>query len=124
MKTQLKVFLGAMAFASLGMLVPSAQAESAYPKAEQNYNTYCVQCHGSARDGKGINAKHMTVQPRDHADGKAMGDLPDAEIFKAIKEGGPAVNKSVLMPVWGGVLSDAEIQEMVLYLREVCKCGK
>jgi mono/diheme cytochrome c family protein len=35
-----------------------------------------------------------------------------------------AVNKSVLMPVWGGVLSDKEIQDLVSYLREVCKCGK
>jgi len=34
------------------------------------------------------------------------------------------VNKSILMPVWGKVLSDAEIHELVAYLRETCKCGK
>jgi cytochrome c oxidase cbb3-type subunit 3 len=102
----------------------NANANTAYPHAEKNYDTYCAQCHGSQRNGKGVNAATMSVQPRDHTDAKAMGDLPDDQIFKAIKEGGTAVNKSVLMPVWGKVLNDDEIHEMVLYLREVCKCGK
>ncbi len=102
----------------------AAFGNTAYPHAERNYDTYCAQCHGSQRNGKGINAPTMAVQPRDHSDGKAMGDLPDDQIFKAIKEGGIAVNKSVLMPTWGKVLSDEEIKEMVSYLREVCKCGK
>jgi cytochrome c oxidase cbb3-type subunit 3 len=102
----------------------TANAATAYPKAERNYDTYCVQCHGLERNGKGVNAARMSVQPRDHSDQKAMTDIPDDELFKAIKEGGVAVNKSVLMPVWGRVLSDDEIHEMVSYLREVCKCGK
>lgn len=102
----------------------NAQASTAYPRAEKNYDTYCAQCHGSQRNGKGVNAATMSVQPRDHTDAKAMGDLPDDQIFKAIKEGGMAVNKSILMPVWGKVLSEDEIHEMVLYLREVCNCGK
>lgn len=102
----------------------AAYGNTAYPHAERNYDTYCAQCHGSQRNGKGVNAPSMAVQPRDHSDGKAMGDLPNDQIFKAIKEGGTAVNKSVLMPTWGKVLTDDEITEMVSYLREVCKCGK
>jgi cytochrome c oxidase cbb3-type subunit 3 len=102
----------------------AAYGNTAYPHAERNYDTYCAQCHGSQRNGKGVNASSMAVQPRDHSDAKAMGDLPNDQIFKAIKEGGTAVNKSVLMPVWGGILNDDEIKEMVSYLREVCKCGK
>jgi mono/diheme cytochrome c family protein len=53
-----------------------------------------------------------------------MGDTPDDELFKAIKEGGLAVNKSVLMPTWGHVLSEEQITGLVKYLRQVCKCGK
>jgi cytochrome c oxidase cbb3-type subunit 3 len=109
----------AVAFSASG-----SEAGTAFPRAERNYDTYCVQCHGSQRNGKGINAAQMAVQPRDHTDAKAMGDLPDAQIYKAIEEGGMAVNKSVLMPIWGKVLTDDEIHEMVSYLREVCKCGK
>jgi mono/diheme cytochrome c family protein len=52
-----------------------------------------------------------------------MGDTPDEQLFKAIKEGGLAVNKSALMPAWGSVLTDAQITEMVGYLRKVCHCG-
>jgi cytochrome c oxidase cbb3-type subunit 3 len=73
------------------------------------------------RDGNGVNSRDMAVKPRDHTDSKAMGDTPDDLLFKAIKEGGLAVNKSVLMPRWGLVLSDDEIKELVAYLRLVSK---
>ena len=106
---------------SLAPLV--AGAASAFPEAERNYDTYCVQCHGVHRNGRGVNAAHMSVQPRDHTDSKAMNDVPNDEMFKAIKEGGLAVNKSILMPVWGKVLRDDEIHQLVDYLREICKCG-
>jgi len=86
------------------------------------YRTYCVQCHGIRGGGNGVNVRDMSVQPRNHTDAEGMGGISDQEAFKAIKEGGPAVTKSVLMPPWGGVLSDAQIQELVTYLRALCKC--
>ncbi len=108
---------------ALSLAPLAAAATSAFPEAERNYDTYCVQCHGVHRNGKGVNAAHMSVQPRDHTDSKAMNDVPNDEMFKAIKEGGLAVNKSILMPVWGKVLRDDEIHQLVDYLREICKCG-
>lgn len=115
--------IGGLLALGLAMAIPAQADNGQFTHAEQLYNTYCVQCHGIERNGKGINSVHMSVQPRDHSDPKGMGDLPDDEIFKAIKEGGVSVNKSVLMPTWGAVLSDAEIHEMVAYLRHVCNCG-
>jgi mono/diheme cytochrome c family protein len=94
------------------------------PPIDQVYNVYCAQCHGLKRNGTGVNLPGLSVRPRDHTDSKGMGDTPDDELFKAIKEGGLAVNKSVLMPTWGKVLSDNQITEMVKYLRTVCHCGK
>ncbi|MEK6747595.1 MAG: cytochrome c [Pseudomonadota bacterium] len=91
--------------------------------AADNYALYCVQCHGLRGDGKGINIRDMSVQPRDHTDAKAMSGRSDAEIFKAIKEGGLAIDKSVQMPPWAEVLSDAEITGLVSYLRTLCKCS-
>jgi cytochrome c oxidase cbb3-type subunit 3 len=103
----------------------AAGADENYSKAAvRNYDTYCVQCHGINRNGRGINSRDMSVQPRDHSDAKGMGDIPDEEIFRVIKEGGLAVNKSVLMPAWGNVMNDDEIKELVAYLRHVCNCGK
>jgi cytochrome c oxidase cbb3-type subunit 3 len=93
--------------------------ESAH--AVKLYNTYCVQCHGVNRDGNGINSASMAVKPRDHTDAKAMGDTSDETLFKAIKGGGLAVTKSILMPKWEGVLNDDEIKELVTYLRFVSK---
>lgn len=98
-----------------------AQAQEPPAKAVKLYDTYCVQCHGINRDGNGVNSRDMAVKPRDHTDSKAMGDTPDELLFKAIKSGGLSVSKSVLMPTWGGVLSDEEIHELVAYLRLISK---
>lgn len=111
---------GLLALLLCGFGLTAAAAEPA-PHAVKLYDTYCVQCHGVNRDGNGVNSGHMAVKPRDHTDSKAMGDTPDALLFKAIKEGGLSVNKSVLMPVWGAVLSDEEINELVAYLRFISK---
>ncbi|MDP1963790.1 MAG: c-type cytochrome [Reyranella sp.] len=125
MKT-LGVGLAALAFLVLASGIPSGGAwadESGAAAAKKDYEVYCVQCHGLRRNGTGVNVPHMSVKPRDHTDAKAMGDLPDDQIFRAIKEGGLANNKSVLMPSFGAVLSDDKITDMVAYLRQVCKCG-
>ena len=86
------------------------------------YKTYCWQCHGKNGDGMGVNVRDMSVQPRNHTDAKEMSSRSDEELFKAISEGGQAISKSVLMPPWGGSLSDDEIHALVAYLRELCQC--
>jgi len=95
-----------------------AYAES----AKDNYRTYCMQCHGMAGDGMGVNIQDMSVQPRNHSDTKAMSARTDAELFKVIKEGGLAINKSSLMPPWTDTFSDNEINDLVQYLRKLCQC--
>lgn len=110
-----------LAAAALLAAAVQAQAADAPARAVKNYTAYCVQCHGINRDGNGINSRDMAVKPRDHTDSKGMGDTPDETLFKAIKGGGLAVGKSVLMPKWEGVLSDEEITELVTYLRVVSK---
>jgi len=131
MKPHIRQFVSA--FFPAGLLLASAfmaagnaaAADGQYSqRAVRNYDTYCVQCHGVNRNGRGINSRDMSVQPRDHSDAKGMGDIPDEEVFRVIKEGGLAVNKSVLMPAWGNVMNDDEIKELVAYLRHVCNCGK
>jgi len=110
----------AVQFAGTGQAIA---ADEPFAATARNYDTYCTQCHGINRNGRGINSRDMSVQPRDHSDAKGMGGIPDSELFRVIKEGGLAVNKSVLMPAWGNVMNDTEIREMVAYLRHVCKCG-
>jgi len=90
--------------------------------AAKNYRYYCMQCHGIAGHGSGVNARDMEVPPRNHSDSKYIKARSDAELFKVIKEGGASINKSALMPPWGGTLSDTEIHDMVKHIRRLCKC--
>lgn len=98
-------------------------AAIAKEKAQDNYRTYCWQCHGMNGNGNGLNVRDMSVQPRDHTDSKSMSTRSDDDLFKVIKEGGQSMSKSVLMPPWGDTLSDEEIHDMVAYLRTLCKCS-
>jgi len=95
-----------------------AYAES----AKDNYRTCCMQCHGMSGDGMGVNIQDMSVQPRNHSDAKAMSARTDAELFKVIKEGGLAINKSSLMPPWTDSLSNDEINDLVQHLHKLCQC--
>jgi cytochrome c oxidase cbb3-type subunit 3 len=110
---------------SLLLLLAITISNTAFAKerAEDNYKTYCTQCHGIQGNGKGINIRDMSVQPRDHTDAKAMSSRSDQDLAKVIKEGGIAINKSVLMPPWGDVLSDEEVDDLVRYLRKLCNCS-
>ena len=118
--TPTKKFLAAML---LPLALTISSGAYAKERAEDNYRTYCTQCHGSQGNGQGINVRDMSVQPRDHTDAKAMSARSDADLAKVIKEGGAAINKSVLMPPWGGVFTDEEVADLVQYLRKLCKCS-
>src|SRR3546814_11093041 len=78
------------------MLLPNSAAagdDGKFVSAARHYDTYCVQCHGVNRNGRGINSRDMSVQPSDHSDAKGMGGIPAQALFDAIKKGGLAVNK-------------------------------
>jgi mono/diheme cytochrome c family protein len=104
----------------VALLIPPVAGAS--ESAKDNYKTYCMQCHGMQGTGMGLNIRDMSVQPRDHTDVKAMSTRSDADLFKVIKEGGFAISKSVLMPPWGDVFTDDEINDLVKYLRDLCQC--
>lgn len=84
------------------------------------YEIYCTQCHGMNGNGGGINVRDMSVQPRDHTSPGEMGTRTDADLAKAIRHGGKAIDKSVLMPAWDDNLSDEQVADLVAYLRQLC----
>ncbi|MBN1238149.1 MAG: cytochrome c [Gammaproteobacteria bacterium] len=111
--------------ALLPLLLPSfAAADGDAARGEATYRVLCTQCHGINGDGYGVNTRDMAVLPRDHTDSGEMSARTDADLFKAIQGGGPAVNKSVLMPAWGGNLDDQGIEDLVAYLRKLCCSDK
>lgn len=109
-----------LAFSVAGAATPAGAAGNAENGAVL-YKALCTQCHGVKGNGKGVNAATMEVQPRDHTDRKEMAARTDADLFKSIKFGGKAVNKSILMPNWDAHLTDTQIDDLVAYLRVLSK---
>ena len=98
---------------------PAAADET--PTAKENFQTYCVKCHGENGKGDGPGAAMLNPKPRDFADCQNMQKRPDAELFKVISEGGEAAGMSADMQPWGGTLSDDDIHALVKFVRGFCK---
>ena len=91
-------------------------------KTRETYQWYCAQCHGVKGKGDGINAKFLTVPPRNHTKAEYLETRTDEQFFQAIKFGGLSVGRAPCMPAWGHTLSDSTIHELVRYIRELCQC--
>jgi mono/diheme cytochrome c family protein len=86
------------------------------------YQWYCSPCHGIDGDGKGDNARYLDPKPADHTNSENMSKRTDEKLFDTIYGGGKAVAKSTYMPPWGATLTEKQIQSLVKYIRELCKC--
>jgi len=80
------------------------------------YQTRCAPCHGP--DGKAATptAQALNPKPRDHTDGAYMNQLSHEHLVKVIKNGGPAVEKSPIMPP-NPDLNDQQIDDIIAFVR-------
>ena len=80
------------------------------------YQARCAVCHGP--DGKAATptAQALTPKPRDHTDGAYMNPLSNEHLAKVIKNGGPAVGKSQIMPAHAD-LNDQQIEDIMAFVR-------
>ena len=97
----------------------AAAADAAAGKAK--YQQFCSACHGAGGKGDGPGAASLNPKPRDHTDGKYMKTLSDEQLFKVIKLGGMGVGKAPTMPPWGGAMTDADIRNVIAYIRTLAK---
>ena len=81
------------------------------------YTKYCSVCHGDEGKGDGFNAFNLDPKPRDFTDAKYMNLLDDQRLAETITFGGRGVNRSPLMPSWGGRLNKDQIQFLIAYVR-------
>ncbi|MBC8284832.1 MAG: cytochrome c, partial [Nitrospinae bacterium] len=91
-------------------------------KTRETYQWYCAQCHGVKGKGDGINAKFLTVPPRNHTKAEYLETRTDEQFFEAIKFGGLSVGRAPCMPAWGNTIDDKTIHQLVRYIRELCQC--
>lgn len=87
-------------------------------KGEASYKMYCVACHGETGAGDGAAAAALNPKPRALNDKAYMDSLSDQHIYTVIKDGGPAVGKSMFMTAWGAILKeDQAIHDVAAYVR-------
>jgi len=91
-------------------------------ETRQTYQWYCSQCHGIKGKGDGINAKFLTVPPRNHTKAAYLETRTDEQLFEAIKFGGLSVGRAPCMPAWGHTLAEDTIHSLVRHIRELCHC--
>lgn len=90
--------------------------------AEENFNWYCAQCHGSDGAGDGVNVvDELPVGPMNLTKAKEMKKFGSEQITNTLTHGGPINNLDSLMPPWGDKLTKDEIADLVLYVRSLCK---
>jgi mono/diheme cytochrome c family protein len=90
-------------------------------KGKEKYmeNMRCSACHGDSGKGDGPAAFALNPKPRNYTDCAVMSKKSDAELFKVIKEGGPAVGLSPLMAPFGSQLNDKEVWNVVAFIRSI-----
>jgi mono/diheme cytochrome c family protein len=82
---------------------------------------YCARCHNPESTPERVsNSDNLEVKPHPFTDGDTLNKMTDAELTAIINHGGPALNKSALMPPYGYTLSKAEIEALVSYIRLIC----
>ena len=89
--------------------------------AQRLYYLHCVTCHGTQGSGS-WRATLFLIRPGNLADSRRMAGFSDQYLFDLIKLGGSPIGKPG-MPGFGSHLSDAEIRELVAYVRSLATSG-
>ncbi len=86
------------------------------------YGRFCAGCHGPSGNSDGYNVATLPVRPTRLADSAYMSARPDDTLFDGIHAGGHILGRHHRMPGFGFTLSGDEIDRVVGYLRELCRC--
>lgn len=94
---------------------PAAQAANGDPqKGQAVYAMNCVLCHGPQGQGDGLVGKTIDPPAADFTSA-ASKKKTDAELLAVIENGRPPT----AMVGWKGQLSDAEIQDVLAYVKSL-----
>jgi len=91
---------------------PESQA-----RAKTIYGMDCAICHGEKGDGKGELVADMQLKMKDLTKPETLRGRPDGELFYTIKNG----DDKVKMPAEGPRAKDAEIWNLIIYMRSFSK---
>jgi mono/diheme cytochrome c family protein len=81
---------------------------------------YCERCHNPESTVERVsNYDNLEIKPHPFTEGDTLNKISDADLTAIISHGGPALNKSALMPAWGNTLSKSDIQALISYIRAI-----
>src|SRR6266567_5473464 len=81
---------------------------------------YCERCHNPESTVERVsNFDNLEIKPHPLTDGDTLNKISDADLSAIISHGGPALNKSALMPAWGNTLSKSDMQALISYIRAI-----
>lgn len=81
---------------------------------------YCSRCHNPDSTVEQVsNYDNLAVKPHSFTSGDTYNKLSEADLTNIIEHGGPAMNRSALMPPYEWTLNKAEIQAIISYIRLV-----
>ena len=125
----LNTFARFVSIAALAMLLAPAGAWAADAAAgKAPYTTNCLSCHGETGKGDGPVGQVLQPPPRDFAAGEFILDgdgdgTPgsDADLKAVVAKGAGAFGGNQMMAAWGGLLSEADIDNVVAYIHTLKK---
>jgi mono/diheme cytochrome c family protein len=83
-------------------------------------NKYCASCHDPESTPERVsNYDNLEVKPHPFSEGDTLNKMSEDDLTAIISHGGPALNKSALMPPYGDTLSKTEIEALISYIRLV-----
>jgi len=81
---------------------------------------YCNRCHDPESSPERVsNYDNLEVKPHPFTEGNTLNKMSDADLTSIIQHGGPALNRSALMPAYGNTLSVADVRALIAYTRAV-----
>jgi mono/diheme cytochrome c family protein len=107
---------------ALAFICPTAAAGDA-AAGKKIFAERCARCHGPDGQGNGpdLAKLHPSSSPVNWTKPVVMRQWSDKEIVDIITKGGKAVGSSPVMPPFGGKLSDAQIQDLLAFIRTLAK---
>jgi len=106
---------------AVGIVPASAAGDAA--AGGKVFAARCARCHGA--DGKGngpdLAKLHPSSSPVDWTNPVVNKKWSDDDIVAIITKGGKAVNASPVMPSFQGKLTDAQIQDLLAFIRTLAK---
>lgn len=81
---------------------------------------YCNRCHDPESSPERVsNYDNLEVKPHQFTEGNTLNKMSDADLTSIILHGGPALNRSALMPPYGNTLGAADVKALIAYTRAV-----